>query len=164
MPTRMQTSRMRAYPRVYMQAYKDVGMHLARILMHAQSCMYIMNASMHMHACTAWIQSYICAWAYARLHACIRSRSRPGQANRLGQRADTRWKKTTASEYHQYVNGRLCSTYASEYMRGVTESWHLSDTLELVNTINAMCIDYELSREFAVFMQFEPAYSESSWE
>ena len=49
-------------------------------------------------------------------HTRSRSRSSPGQANRLGPRADTGWHKATASEYHQDVDGRLCTTYASEYI------------------------------------------------
>ena len=44
------------------------------------------------------------------------SKSSPGQANRLGPRADTGWHKATASEHHHDVDGRLCTTYASEYI------------------------------------------------
>ena len=46
----------------------------------------------------------------------VKSKSSPNEANKLGPRADTGWHKATASEYHQDVDGRLCTTYASEYI------------------------------------------------
>ena len=54
-------------------------------------------------------------------------------------------------------------------MRGVTESWRLSETLELLNTVDPMRIAYQLSGESgkvivitsAVFLRIEKVYIEA---
>ena len=82
------------------------------------------------------------------------SRSNPGQPNRLGPCADTRWHKAAASEHHQDVNGRLCTLYVSEYIYiyiyiyiYARQSRRLSRSLELLGTMDPVRIVYHLSGE-----------------